>query len=78
MAVVRLFLKWTLSTQMEMAMETISLQSRPQINMNMIRSRSMLGVEKPSSSLEVSRLAGKDLGMCIDFSSRTGQSWNRL
>ena len=78
MAVVRLSLKWTLSMQMEMAMETISRQSRPQMKMNMTRSRSILGVEKLSYSFEVRRLAGVDLGMCINSSSKTGQSWNRF
>ena len=78
MAVVRLSLKWTLSTRMVTAMETISPQSLPQMKMNMTRSRSILEMEKPSYSFEVRKLAGEGLGMSINSSSRTGQSWNRF
>ena len=53
-------------------------QSRPQMKMNMTRSRSIPGAEKLSYSFEVRKLAGVDLEMCVNSSSRTGQSWIRF
>ena len=75
MAVAQPCLKWTLSTQMVTELETIYSQSRPRTSMNMTRSRSIPAVEKRSSSFEVRKLAGEDLEMYGNSSSRTGPSW---
>ena len=70
-------LKWTLSMPMVTEMEITSSQGQRRMPISMTRNLNTPARERPSSSFEVRRSAGKGQVMFGDSSFRTGPSWNR-